>query len=308
MESEVPTSFAPPPIEADPTGTYWPPFYPKCRFSRISVGYVVHHARGGRTDLPTIWPGGSSRDVNVVAGVSSTVSPDGQANLRLLGSFELSIHDAPTNVSRPGQRVLAILALDHATTMERPYLAGRLWPDSSESAARSNLRSALFNLGSLRFNVLEATPGGLRLAPELGVDLHQRREEARRILDPTFDDVDAPLSSFATDLLPDWDELWVEPERELYRHLRLHVLERLSERLAKGGRFAEALEAALVAAEGAPLRESAQRAVIRVLAAEGNRGEAMSRYADLCAVLDEELGVKPSFHMDDVLSELAETI
>lgn len=244
----------------------------------------------------------------MVVEVGPIVSSDGQLKLRLLGSFELLIHDEPTNVSRPGQRVLAMLALHHATTMERPNLAGRLWPDSSESAARSNLRSALFNLGSLRLEVLEATPGGLRLAPELCVDLHQRREDARRLLDPTFDDFEAPLSSFATDLLPDWDEPWVEPDRELYRNLRLHVLERLSERLTKGGRFAEALEAALVAAEGAPLRESAQRAVIRVLAAEGNRGEAMNRYAALCAVLDEELGVKPSFQMDDVLSDLAETI
>jgi DNA-binding SARP family transcriptional activator len=63
------------------------------------------------------------------------------------------------------------------------------------------------------------------------------------------------------------------------------------------------MEAALLAIEGAPLRESAHRALIRALAAEGNRGEAMSRYAVLREMLDRELGVEPSFEVDDVLGE-----
>jgi DNA-binding SARP family transcriptional activator len=260
--------------------------------------------------VPICHPSGldvSWRDVKKVAKVTSTESRVGQSKIRLLGCFELSVDAEPATVSVPGQRLLGVLALDHGRIIERTYLAGTLWPDSSEAAARSNLRSALCNFGPLRQKILEIMPGGLRLAPRLRVDLHERREKARRLLDTSYERVEASFSAFSTDLLPHWDEPWVEPEREAYRQLRLHVLEHLSKRLTKLGRFAEAMEAALLAVEGGPFRESAHRAVIRALAAEGNRGEAMNRYTDLCAVLDRELGIEPSFRMDDVLGELAES-
>lgn len=139
------------------------------------------------------------------------------------------------------------------------------------------------------------------------VDFHERREKAHQLLNPSVEGDYIPFSEFAVDLLPHWDEVWVEPEREAYRQLRLHVLESLSERSTRHGRFAEAIESALLAMEGAPLRESAHLALIRALAAEGNRGEALVRYSKLCALLDQELGVEPSFQFDDVLSESVET-
>lgn len=238
-----------------------------------------------------------------MAEANSGESGVGRLSIRLLGCFQISVDDAPTTVSVPAQRLLAMLALNHVSAVERAFAAGTLWPDSTETAARSNLRSALSSLGSLREVIVEIVPNGLQLARPLRVDLHERRESAHRLLDPSFDGDDAPLSAFTDDLLPHWDEFWVEHERESFRQLRLRVLEYLSERLVRAGRYAEAMEAALLAVEGAPLRESAHRAVIHVLAAEGNRGEAMSRYAELCAVLDRELGVGPSFQIEDAMSE-----
>ena len=224
-----------------------------------------------------------------------------RVSLSLLGSFELQVDEEPRTVSIPAQRLLAMLALDHGKIMERSYVAGTLWPDSTDTAARSNLRSALSSLGPMRRIVVGVVPGRLQLAEQLHVDLHEYREKAHDLLDRSGDT--APISAFAFDLLPHWDEAWVEPERESFRQLRLHILEHLSERFTRLGRFAEAMEAALLAVEGAPLRESAHRALIRALAAEGNRGEAMSRYALLREMLDRELGVEPSFEIDDVLGE-----
>jgi DNA-binding SARP family transcriptional activator len=229
----------------------------------------------------------------------------GRLNVRLLGCFEFLVADEPKDISRPAKRLLAMLALNQGGIAERTYIAGTLWPESSESAARSNLRSALCSLGSLRRVIVESVPGGLRLARHLRVDLHACREKARRILDSEFEGDDVPLSAFATDLLPHWDEIWVEQDRESFRQLRVRVLERLSNRLTGLGRFAEGIQAALLAVEAAPLRETAHRAVISALAAEGNRGEAMSRFNELCDVLDRELGVAPTFQIDDVLSETA---
>lgn len=226
-----------------------------------------------------------------------------ESQLRLLGYFELVVNTQPTPVSLPAQRVLTLLAVERRRMLDRGFLAGTLWPDSTGDAARSNLRSALSGLGSLRENLVDNAPGGLRLIAAVQVDFHDQRDRAHEILDGLSRSEDAPYTSFGDDLLPDWDETWLEAERESFRQLRLHVLERLSERLVMMGRYADALEAALMAVDGSPLRESAHRAVIRALISEGNRGEALGRYASLCALLDEELGVEPSFQLDELIDE-----
>ena len=223
--------------------------------------------------------------------------------VRLLGNFELLVAGEPKVIPQPGQRLIAMLALDHGGWLGRTQIAGTLWPDSTETAARSNLRSALSSLGSLRSIVVETTPDNLRLEPHVTVDLQNCRRIARRMLDGPDHVTGGLLSAFAADLLPHWDDGWLEPERESYRQLRLHLLEKMSERLTREGRFGRAVEAGLLAVAAAPLRESAHRAVIRALAAEGNRGEALDRYNALAAMLNRELGVEPSFRFEDVLVE-----
>jgi DNA-binding SARP family transcriptional activator len=93
-------------------------------------------------------------------------------------------------------------------------------------------------------------------------------------------------------------------ERERFRQLRLHALERLCDRLTAQGRFAEATEAGLAAVAGEPLRESAHRALIRAYLAEGNPGEAVGQYERLRALLRDELGVSPSPLVDRMLADL----
>jgi len=83
-------------------------------------------------------------------------------------------------------------------------------------------------------------------------------------------------------------------ERERIRQRILHALEALSERLASAGRFADAIEAAMLAASAEPLRESAQRALIRAHIAEGNLTEARRSYRAYHDLMHRELGVRPS--------------
>jgi DNA-binding SARP family transcriptional activator len=83
-------------------------------------------------------------------------------------------------------------------------------------------------------------------------------------------------------------------ERERVRQRILHALEALSEWLAAAGRFADAVEAAMLATSAEPLRESAQRALIRAHAAEGNLTEARRSYRSYQDLLRRELGVAPS--------------
>lgn len=87
-----------------------------------------------------------------------------------------------------------------------------------------------------------------------------------RILDPesVLTGADLCADDFRHgELLPDWDEAWLIRERERMRHLRLHALEALSERLVAQRRFGEAVQAAHHAIRGEPLRESSYRALMR---------------------------------------------
>src|SRR5258708_20098913 len=87
------------------------------------------------------------------------------------------------------------------------------------------------------------------------------------------------------ELLGDVYEEWVVIEGERFRQLRLHALEALCDRLVAAGRFAEAVQAGLAPVRGEPLRESAQRALIRPHLAEGNPSQALKQFRPFNPIL-----------------------
>jgi DNA-binding SARP family transcriptional activator len=113
--------------------------------------------------------------------------------------------------------------------------------------------------------------------------------------------IDVDRASFGADLLPDWTDDWVMIERERLRQLRLHALETLCDRLAEARRFGESVQAGLAAVRAEPLRESAQRSLIRAYLAEGNQGEAIRQYRAFRQLLLEELGVAPSRELEELV-------
>src|SRR5436309_9074535 len=68
--------------------------------------------------------------------------------IHLLGPFEAHVHGKPLPRlhSRKVQWLLALLVLRHGRDVERVWLAGTLWPDSSEEAASASLRNSLKDL------------------------------------------------------------------------------------------------------------------------------------------------------------------
>jgi len=225
--------------------------------------------------------------------------------VRLLRGFELRLDGEAIPVPSIVERLVAFLAL-HDRFVNRPFVAGTLWPDASDDRAGASLRSALWRLRQLVRPVVVAVNDRLGLAGGTAVDLRDASEVAHRILAPSARA--APPRSGAAiltgDLLPGWSDDWVVLERERFRQLRLHALERLCDQLSAAGRFAEATEAGLAAVAGEPLRESAHRALIRAYLAEGNRGQALGQYERLRTVLRDELGVSPSPLVEGVMAEL----
>ena len=225
--------------------------------------------------------------------------------LTLLEAFDLSDGAEPVSLCLPVQRLLAFLALRGRPT-RRAYVAFTLWTDSSEDRAFGSLRSALWRLRRDGHRLVEETNGRLRLAPAVRVDVHEAAEAAHRVLDPAreIDDADRDRVFLDGELLPDWYDDWVALERERFRQLRVHALERLCERLTLEHRFTEAVETGLAAVEGEPLRESAHRVLIHAHLAEGNAAEALRQYRIFRGLLRDRLGLEPSGQMDALVRPL----
>jgi DNA-binding SARP family transcriptional activator len=275
------------------------------------LGKGGHHARGAlflrsRYVHAVVRPLAVRTALSTETGVvrrrrSASALAPAPARLQLLSCFELAFGDEVVILPPTVQRLVVFLTLRDRPLL-RQYVAGTLWPETSEQRAGANLRSALWRLNQLEVRVVEAGGMSLQLASRVRVDLRDRTAQALLLLDADEPDVDGlDETVFAEDLLTDWYDDWLVIERERFHQLRLRALEFVCERLAACGKFARALDAGLAAVAGEPLRESAHRAVVRVHLAEGNRAEAVRQFQLYRELLHDQLGLEPSMHIIELL-------
>jgi DNA-binding SARP family transcriptional activator len=216
--------------------------------------------------------------------------------VHLLAGPYITVGPERRDVPEGSKQLLAFVAL-RRRRVERRLAAGALWPLGDEERAAGNLRSALWRLRRAGIDVLLADKWSLALDADVLVDLHAMEQWATRLIEgraAAHDLAIPPVAADALDLLPGFYDDWALIERERIRQRILHALEALSERLAASGRFADAIEAAMLAASAEPLRESAHKTLIRAHIAEGNLTEARRVYLAYCGLLARELGVHPS--------------
>ena len=227
---------------------------------------------------------------------------DVRPRVTLLGDFRLQVGDRSVELGAACRRVVALICLRGA--VPRARAAGTLWPEVTEQRAGANLRTALWRVGLAADGVLRAERGWIDVAPEVTVDV--RDLTVRALAEHDLSDDVASVARLAdADLLPDWDDEWVAPDRERVRQLRLHLLESVARRLADQSRFAAADDGARTGLRAAPRRASAHRTVIAVHLAEGNVGEARRAF-DVCrTLLRRELGIEPSARTAGLLVRVA---
>jgi len=226
--------------------------------------------------------------------------------LMLLRAFDLTYDGAPIRVSAGAHRVLAFLALSDRP-LARSYVAGVLWPETSDKRASGSLRSAVWDLRLTGHDLIETSGHCLQLGPAVQVDYRWALTLAEAVLDARRPCPDAYLERdlLRGDLLSDWYDDWVLFERERFRQLRLHILEALCDRLIDERRFARAVEAGVAAVAGEPLRETAHRALIQAHLAEGNLGEALRQYETYERLLRDDLGLVPSQELRALIRRMA---
>lgn len=216
--------------------------------------------------------------------------------LQLLHRFAVQCDGVEVDLPASAQRLVAYLALRGAP-VNRLLVGGALWTTSSEERAAASLRTALWRAGACGCPLVASRGSTLAIDGDVQVDVSAVELRARGLLREGPGAASTQPSGALLDageILPDWFDDWVLLARERFRQLRLQSLEVLAEQLLAAGRHGAAIEAATVAMECEPLRESAHRLLIEIHLAQGNHVEARRQF-ELCRqLLARQVGVPPS--------------
>ena len=221
--------------------------------------------------------------------------------IRLLPAFEVFCGDRSLSLPTRAQRLVALLAINGGP-VARLTVAERLWPDASETRACASLRATLWGLSRASWSPVVIDSEALMLDCTTKSELEFAHALAMSVIDGSYVPVDAACEQcLSEDLLPGWSDEWLVVERERYRQLRLHALDKLCLLHAEAGRFALAIITGLASVSSDPTRESAHRALMRAHLLEGNPSEAVRQYHRYMRVARAELGIGASPQMEGLL-------
>jgi predicted ATPase/DNA-binding SARP family transcriptional activator len=242
-------------------------------------------------------------------------------SLALLGAFQIERDGHPVTgfESIKVRALLAYLALEADRPHRREALAGLLWPELPDMAARPNLRQALANLREA-IGDATATPPFLLItresiqfnpASDYGLDVaafealltacethtHRHRDRCRSCAARMAQAISLYRGDFLgrfalIDSAP--FEEWQLQHREQLHQRALDVIVQLADHYERRGDGERARRYAQRQIELDPWREEAHRQLMRLLARGGQRSAALAQYETCRRVLARDLGVEPA--------------
>jgi serine/threonine protein kinase/predicted ATPase len=234
-------------------------------------------------------------------------------SITTLGTFQATLDDMPLREfeSDKARALLVYLVIEASRPHRREALAGLLWPDVSETAARANLRRVLSNVRqvigdrnsdapfllvtrqSIQFDVerdfwLDVAEFQQAVTGEHGRSpaIHQL-EQAVALYNGPF------LAGFS---LPDSApfEEWLRLTGQALEQQVGATLRRLAHYYESQADYAAGIPYARRWLELDPYAEVAHRQMMRLLALSGQRSDALAQYDTCCQRLADELGIEPA--------------
>ncbi|MEE8518512.1 MAG: BTAD domain-containing putative transcriptional regulator, partial [Dehalococcoidia bacterium] len=214
--------------------------------------------------------------------------------------------------TRKAMALVAYLAVT-AVPQRRDSLAALLWPDHDQESARGALRRTLSTLTkALGGAGLEAEREQIAVkpVPDLWIDLWEFESKLSAVKDHGHDPGQLCLrcisdlercaelygghfmEGFALRDSPPFDD-WQYAQAERLRHGLAGALHGLATAHMTSGAVDVAISTAQRWVQLDPMQEQAQRALMMLYAAAGQRASALRQYRECVRVLDQELGVSP---------------
>ena len=228
----------------------------------------------------------------------------------ILGPFEAVGPDNETVdfSHRKVRALLAYLVVERARPQAREQLASLLWARTGDERARHNLRQALSKIRALCPGLVANRGDRVALDPAVcAIDLLQFEElassndaaELQTALDLYRGDL---LEGFTSNEIDFQD--WLEAERGRLRKLACEVAARLTTLLAQQGHDDQAMIVLNRLLRIDPANEAAHRELMKLLARNGRRSEALRQYQQCAAALKRELDAEPGAETRQLLAEL----
>ena len=229
-------------------------------------------------------------------------------HIQLLGDFHLSEGGvAVTGLETARLQAFFCFLLIHAFKPQtRHYIASVLWPDSSETQARTNLRKYIHQLRYKLpvmpelFDVGHNTIQWRASAPAM-VDVHQFEqyvEQARQYQkqicqEEAITALEQAVGLYGGDLLPACYEDWIALPRERLASQHMQALTQLAHLLQGQGQYHQAIPYAQKLLERDNLCEASYRRLMHLHLLTGNRAKALDVYEQCVAVLRREMDIEP---------------
>ncbi|MFQ5436880.1 MAG: BTAD domain-containing putative transcriptional regulator, partial [Anaerolineae bacterium] len=260
--------------------------------------------------------------------------------LSLFGRFQARLNGEPIPGFRTAkvQALLIYLVAEPTRPHRRETLMTLLWPGMPERSARQNLRQIIYNLRRAVPDLPVKTDDGqaegtvplllanrqtIQLNPQADVASDVARFEALTRSVQTHDhldlflchdcrrDLETAVALYGGDFLADFYlddsnafEEWAEVRRQGYRRQALDALETLTAIAARQTAYAEARAYSEQQLEIDNLRESAYRQLMKVMALNGQRAEALALYDTCSRLLADELGMAPTSRTTEVYEQI----
>lgn len=213
--------------------------------------------------------------------------------IHLLGRFEVARGGAPIPASawrrrRPAD-LLTLLALTPGRALPRQEVYDALWPGKDPAAGANNLHRALYDLRQvLGARDVDVDHGSVFLTPDAWIDAEVVEQAVRA---GGLERLRLAVALYRGDLVPDdADSPWLQAPRRRLRALfaeAAHPVAR-EETLAGNAAAAVPLLRRLLAAD--PASEEAHQLLMRLLAEDGRRAEALHQF-EACAAAKRAAGL-----------------
>ncbi len=238
--------------------------------------------------------------------------------ISLLGPFQIVLDKDPVRTAlwAKTQALLAYLAIEADRPHQRNVLAGLLWPDQPDDAARHSLRQAIHQLrqaigaGSPPFLLITPQTARFNLDSDHWLDVaeftasinacqshpHRRRETCQACIER----LQRAVTLYRGSLLEGFFlkdsaafEEWAMLRREQLERQAIAALHSLAKHHELLRNYDGMEQMARQQIELDPLHEDARRQVMRALAWSGRRTAALAHYENFCRMLAQELGAPP---------------
>lgn len=243
--------------------------------------------------------------------------------VRVLGRFDLTCDGESLTgvIPKRLQSLIAYLVIHRNLPQLRQQIAFQLWPDSSESQAKTNLRGELYKLRQVltnieQFIIIDSNALQWQLDAPCEVDLVDFENEiATAETAKQHNDHKTRISAleratklYKGSLLPDCCNEWIEPERERLHHACLQAYTELLGLLLAQQDNNKVISYAQQIISIDALNENAYASLMQSYRAMGDYTNALQAYHRCTTVLREELGLDPNRTIQNLYNQLLDEL